>query len=309
MNISVQRNTGTNRLEVPYVADVTIPSLKGARQSFRLPIGALYLGMKKTLRIQICGFELQTERFAELSELIERLLRALINSSRLPTYVFIARHAGIVYPVYTVDNEVFAVTPQSGPVLRHVELAKVREYLTDYLHDIKVLGTDGQRDKLHVRGVIQHNLQLRRPVFYLKKRLIDETEFWAPVFESGDGRRIYAYAVNQRREVPLNDGLEILALRDIVAHFLIQDGRLKQYCDLRPDRLFPDGWRALKRHLEPEAPSIHYHGQALPVFKTPRALWLSAELRPHEERYNLYLGETRAALEAQIEANFARRGL
>ena len=76
---------------------------------------------------------------------------SLINLSRLPTYVFIAPRSHKMYPVYTVNDEVFATTP-GGPVFKHVELAKVREFLADYLHEIGALGVTDKSEKLHVRG-------------------------------------------------------------------------------------------------------------------------------------------------------------
>ena len=73
------------------------------------------------------------------------------------------------------------------------------------------MGNDGLSDKLHVRGVNMHTLGLRRPVMYLKKRVPGEVDFWAPVFESGDGERIYTYAASARREVTIGEGQEVLA--------------------------------------------------------------------------------------------------
>lgn len=309
MNITVQRNKGANRLEIPYIAEVEVPHLHSARRTFSIPVYASYIGMKKTLAVEICGFRMQTQRFEEVSVLVERLINALINSARLPTYVFIARLAQIVYPVYTVGDEVYAVTPRGGPILRHVELAKVREYLTDYLHDSSLLGAEGQRDKLHVRGVNGQTLELHRPIFYLKKRITGQTDFWAPVFSSSDGRRIYTYAASAKRETPVNDGREILTLRDLVAHLLIQDKRLKGFYDLRPDRLFPETWHALEAQLEPVGDTIHVMGMALPVYQTRDETWVSAELRPDEERYNLYLGATRDELMWHICQNLERRGV
>ena len=136
-------------------------------------------GNKKIFDIEMCGFRVEAEKLEELEQKAALLAASLVNMSRLPSYVFIARRAGGVYPVYTIEDEVMATTP-GGPVFRHVELAKVREYLTDYLHDIGILGERGLSDKLHVRGIDRHTLSLRRPVLYLKKRAINETDFLGP---------------------------------------------------------------------------------------------------------------------------------
>ena len=83
-------------------------------------------------------------------EPVEQLCRSLLNMSRFPSYVFIARRAGHVYPAYTVEEEVVITTTGGGPVFRHVELARVHHYLTEYLHQIKILGKDGRSDKRRV---------------------------------------------------------------------------------------------------------------------------------------------------------------
>ena len=57
-----------------------------------------------------------------------------------------------------VGDEVFVTTP-GGPVFRDVELAKVRGYLSDYLHTMEELGTADHVETLHVRGVDRNTLQ------------------------------------------------------------------------------------------------------------------------------------------------------
>ncbi len=103
----------------------------------------------------------------------------------------------LVYPVYTVGDEVYATTP-GGPVFRHVELAKVREFLSDCLHTMEEIGSVDRAETLHVRGIDKNTLGLIRPSFYLKKRVPSEAEFWAPVFKSEDGRSIYTYAARAK---------------------------------------------------------------------------------------------------------------
>ena len=115
----------------------------------------------------------------------------------------------------------------------------MRTRISDYLHDIGVLGKNGREDKLHVRGVHRTSLQLVRPIFYFKKRVAGEDEFWAPVFRSVDSPRIYAYAANARRDTEINDGHEVMALQAFVAKVLMADDRLSSIYDLRPDHSLP----------------------------------------------------------------------
>ena len=116
----------------------------------------------------VCGFRAKAKTPEGLEATMLKLADGLVNMARLPRHVFVARRAKKVYPIYTIDDQVITTTP-GGPIFSHVELAKVREYLTDYLHEIDVLGESGVSDKLHVRGTSLSTLQLRRPVFYMKK--------------------------------------------------------------------------------------------------------------------------------------------
>lgn len=168
INVELERNKGQDRLVTPYFAHVRYPKCINFGPEFAIPIQAAYSGLKKVLNVDVCGFRLSAEQSSTIPEKIEQLLNGLTRSARLPHYVFIARDAGIVYPVYTFEDEVLAPTP-NGPLFQHVELAVVRERLSDYLHDIKVLGTDGRTDKLHVRGISRHTLQLKRPALLSKK--------------------------------------------------------------------------------------------------------------------------------------------
>ncbi len=95
-------------------------------------------------------------------------------------------------------------------------------------------------ETLHVRGVDKNTLGLVRPIYYLKKRVPGEAEFWAPVFKSEDSRTIYTYAASAKREAPIDSGHEIMALHAMVAEALRKDGRLDNPYDLRSDRVFPD---------------------------------------------------------------------
>lgn len=307
MRITIDRNTGKDSEGIPYFACVEILTATIDTGSlFAIPIYAKHLGQKKRFFVDVCGFRLEDEILNELPTRIEQLLTGLINISRLPTYVFIARRAKGVYPVYTIDEEVFATTP-GGPIFKHVELAKVREYLSDYLHDAGILGEVGLSDTLHVRGINPHTLGLRRPVFYLKKRVPDEVDFWAPVFESGDGKRIYAYAANARREAPIGGGQETLFLRELVAQSLLTDKRLTDLHDLRPDRLQTTYWDRLKQNMSFEG-NITVKDRTIPLYSN-NYVWVGQETRPDEDRYSLFVGQNAQAIKRRVEVDFKRRGI
>lgn len=313
MKITVERNGGVDSERIPYYARIEIVTVTvDAGSVFQVPVYVSYAGRQKVYDLEICGFRVETENPQDIPLVTRRLLRGLINMARLPSYVFIARRAGGIYPVYTVDSEVLATT-RGGPVFRHVELAKVREYLGDYLHEVGILGEQGLSDKLHVRGVNMTTLGLRRPVFYLKKRVPGQTDFWAPVFESDDGTHIYTYAADARREAPVKAGREVLALRSLVAQALFADNRLKDLYDLRPDRLFPAYWQRLQSTLQPAGRTM-VNGIEMPLYSdaslshgTP--IWIGVETRHDENRYSLYVGKDAEDVRYHAAQDFRRRYL
>jgi hypothetical protein len=252
--------------------------------------------------ITVFGFQTGSENPERLPNLAGALFGGLINVARLPNYAFVARAAKRVYPVYTIQSEVMVVTP-NGPIFRHVELAKVREYLTDYLQDSKILGPE---DKLHVRGIAD-DLSLSRPVFYLKSRKPGVSNFWAPVFISADKKTIFAYAANGKREVEVKGGSEVFALRYQVAKALIADNRLDECDELRIDRLFPDTWEQMKAGMSREG-EIAVSSQTIEVYKDGD-MFVALETREGGERFGLYTAETLEAVTAKVEADYARRGL
>ena len=307
MNITLNHNMGLDKEDIPYIATVEIIELTVDTNSvFEIPVHITYVGNQKVYDIEICGFRGEVEHSKEIPNLVERVLTSLVNMARLPSYVFIAREGGGVYPVYTVDNEVFATTP-GGPLFQHVELAKVREYLGDYLHDIGILGENEVSDKLHVRGIDPKTLGLRRPALYLKKRVLNEIDFWAPVFESGNGKCIYTYAANERREVRIADGQEVLRLRQLVRKALLADGRLKNDYDLRPDRLYPEYWERLRATLTSEG-NLVVNGVILELFSNDDA-WFAVEARPEVGRYGLFIGKSKEYVEERACRDFERRGI
>ncbi len=288
----------------PYIIRVEIVSATmEVGNVYQIPVLVRYQGLQKSFVVDVCGFRVETKHPQQLTPHLQKLLYSLINASRLPSYVFIARRARAVFPVYTIHHQVMAVT-QNGPVFKHVELAKVREYLTDYLHEASILG---EKDKLHVRGVSLLTLGLRRPIFYLKKRVAGQTDFWAPVFQAANGKTIYTYAVNQRREVPKADGMEVMDLWEVVAEALIADGRLQNKFDLRPDRLFPTHWQEIQTHLHEERPFL-INQITLKQYRDGLH-WLAVEPRPDEDRFGLFLGSSATDLAERIRRDFQRRGI
>lgn len=310
MKLTLERNTDTEtREKIPYYVLVEIVSATAEwGRVYKVPVHITYMGVSKHFHVDICGIRLSAQgKPQELFKDIERLLRSLINVSRFPSYVFIARRAKHVYPVYTIGHEVFTTTTGGGPVFRHVELAKVREYLTDYLHLTKVLGKDGKSDKLHARGIDPHTLGVRRPVLYLKKRVLGENDFWAPVFESGDRTKVYALAANERRETVIDNGCEIIKIWEIVGNALKQDGRLNNRYDLRPDRLMPNYWERLKGILTAEG-HVNVHGSDYKLYRK-NELWIGMEPRPDEQRYGLFLGSSADDVYGRMTKDFIRRGI
>lgn len=306
MKATLEQNSGENSESIPYfVALEIVTATVDAGTVFNIPVTVELSSKGKQYSVDICGYTRKSNNIDAMPNIAGQLVNQLISIARLPSYVFIARRAREIYPVYTKGHEVFATTP-GGPSFEHVELAKVREYLTDYLHDIGTLGGNGLSDKLHVRGVNMHTLGLRRPVMYLKKRVPGEVDFWAPVFESGDGARIYTYASSARREVPIGQGQEVLALQGLVAGKLKENGRLSNTSDLRPGRLFPDYWERLKSTLTPQD-GITVNGIDIPLYSNG-ALWIGEEMRKEEDRISLYLGSDATDIHKRASADLERRG-
>jgi hypothetical protein len=310
MKIFLEPNRASDSNVTPYLLRIELPSFKhGLTCPFVVPIHWQHLKDKSIYSLDLCGLRLEAHSPAELAPEVEKYLPYLFRASRLPTYVFIARHSRHIYPVYTVGDEVFVATP-GGPLFRHVELAKVREYLTDYLHQIGELWQPGNRDRLHVRGVHSQTLGLIRPKFYLKKRAQNakDNEFWAPVFPAEDESGIYTYAASARREVHLDGGCEVLQLRSLVAQALIADKRLKEDYELRADRLMPDYWTQLKSLWQEYPAQLVWAGGEMDIYRHDQTL-LAVEYRRNEGRYSLFLGNDEEELRARAARDFIRRGL
>jgi hypothetical protein len=320
MYLSLMRNIAEDKDVIPYFVCVDLSTeVVAPNPVFRLPVywqrtdgrGSL---IKERYNVEVCGFRIETGNIHQIVRLVEQLLPGLINMARLPTYIFIARRSRRMYPVYTIEDEVFVTTP-GGPVFRHVELANVRRYLSEYLHEMGELGTPGKSETLHVRGVHTGSLALIRPVFYLKKRIPDENEFWAPVFPSLSGRMIYTYAASARREVEITGDQEVLALQDVVARALMADRRLKDKYDLRPDRLMPDYWARLRVTLTPEPLKLEVfdnngtaNGAKIDLYRSG-GLQIAVETRSDENRFGLFLGRDTSDLRDRVARDYLRRGL
>ncbi|MFC1975913.1 hypothetical protein ACFLXQ_05905 [Chloroflexota bacterium] len=309
MKISLEQNVKNDNEAVPYLVNVEISTMTiDLDTTFSIPVHH-YTNGKTIYNTEVCGFRVEADVPDQIVPVTERLIRGLVNMARLPTYVFIARRSRRIYPVYTVGDEVFATT-LGGPVFRHVELAKVREFLNDYLHAVGEIGTPGKSDKLRVRGVNKNSLALVRPIFYLKKRpqSEDEAEFWAPVFLADDQASIYTYAASGQREIDLAGGYETLLLRSQVAQALIADKRLKDNYDLRPDRLMPDYWERVKSTLKLQPENLAFDDTTFEVYRNGRGI-VAAEYRRDEDRYSLYIGQDLDDLRERTAKDLARRGL
>ena len=312
MRIFLEPNDEGDRNTVPYLAQVEITTA-GAEETytkFRIPVHWYHLRDKSVYRVEVCGFQLDAHTPDEIPSGLEKLLPVLVYMARLPTYVFVARHSRYLYPVYTIGDEVIATT-RGGPNFRHVELAKVREYLTDYLWSIGELWAPGNKDRLHVRGVHSESLGLVRPVFYLKKRAQhpQDNEFWAPVFPSDDEDSIYTYAASAKCEEVVNCGHEVLRLRAQVAQALIADKRLQEELDLRVDRVMQPYWQRVAAILTPLPCQLVYGNIRLDVYQN-REDRLAVEHRPNDEnRVSLYFGRDANDLRDRTAQDFVRRGL
>lgn len=312
MRLAIFKN-GEHASTAPYIMSVSLDGdVAPPDLNYHVPIFKEN-GAVNRYNVEICGFRLEAEAPDDLYKPTAQLLNALINLARLPTYIFAAGHSMLIYPVYTDGDEVFATTP-GGPVFRHVELAKVRSYLSDYLHTMQELGTPGATETLHVRGIDSNTLGLLRPVFYLKKRVLGETDFWAPVFKTPDGRSVYTYAASARRSVPVAAGREVMDLHAVVVDALIADRRLRDPLDLRPDRLFPANWAELQTYLQPQPYKLRYLTPdrsellTLPLYRYGKS-YLAAEHRVVENRHNLYLGEDPVDIRDRVAADLLRRKL
>ena len=309
MRISLEQNVGSGSEVTPYFANIEITTIAtNANSNFQVPITKRVNG-SVNYGAEICGFRVEADNADAVILLVERLVPELVNFGRLPTYVFVARRSHKMYPVYTYEDTVFAITP-GGPLFKHVELAKVREYLSDYMHSIGALGTPGMSETLHVRGVHQGTMALVRPIFYLKKRpeYKGDNEFWAPVFPSKDGDTIYTYAASGLREVDVDNGYEVLWLRSQVAQALVADKRLIEDYDLRVDRLLPKYWQQVKASMQEYPKKLAFNGTTFDIYQKGKRL-VAIEHRVIEDRYSLYIGKDMDDLRERAAKDLVRRGL
>ena len=308
MRVYLKRN-GAGDNTIPYLINIQIATITADLEtSFDVPIYVKPNGAQH-YTANICGFQIEGSSPEAAAALVERLIPNLVNFGRLPTYVFIARRSHKMYPVYTQNDEVFVTTP-AGPLFRHVELAKVREYLSDYLHEVGALGVPGKSETLHVRGIHRTTLALIRPIFYLKKRpqYPGENEFWAPVFPADDEGSIYTYAASGKREVDIAGGYEALLLRSQVAQALIADKRLKGNYELRLDRLLPEYYEQVKTTFEDYPARLTFDETTLKVYRSGKAM-IAVENRVEENRYSLFLGHNMEDLRERAARDFVRRGM
>ena len=181
MDFVLRRNTHSQASSLKYFIDGDLSQSVVKPQQvtiaiYQHPLTTPQRNVRELYTADLAGFRLQAGNVNNIVQMVQKLLPALVNYARLPDYVFIARRSQRIYPVYTISDEVVATTP-GGPAFRHVELAKVRAYLLDYMVETGELGGLGKSDKLHTRGVSRQTLALLRPVFYLKKRIPGQAEF------------------------------------------------------------------------------------------------------------------------------------
>jgi hypothetical protein len=309
MRMRLEDNRAADRDAVPFILRVDVRALTAVGpDEVAVPVH-LQPGAPRPLNVEVCGFRIDAVAPTELLRPVERLVRGLINVARFPDYVLVARRSRRIHPVYTLGDEVLATTP-GGPVFRHVELARVRDYLGDYLHAVGELGAPGKSDVLHVRGVDAATLTLRRPDFYLKKRAArhDDNEFWAPVFTADDGGAIYTCAASGRREVEFSGGYEVMLLRAQVAQALQAARRLADPLDLRVDRLLPATWRRVRQALLLTGAVLVAGDVSMDIYRAGRLL-LAVEHRQDERRYILHPGADLDDLRERTRRELRRRGV
>lgn len=312
MKIALVRNSQDQSKSIPYHVHIELSPFATTEfeTEFDIPIRLKWVGGRNQYIAEICGFHMEADSPQSVLNLVNKVTPTLVNFKRMPTYMFIARHTRKVYPVYTKADEVITVTTPGGPVVRHVELAVIRDRATAYLNKARVLGKPGQLEKLHVRGVHQKSLKLIRPIFYLKKRPqdSDENEFWAPVFPSDGNLSIYTYAASAKRETAMDNGQEVFRLRSVVAQALIDDNRLKEDFDLRADRLLPGYWKKVYPLLEILPQKLAYNDVRLDIYRGEEHI-IAVEDRHRENRFSFYLGNDLEDVRRRAGIDLARRGI
>ena len=123
---------------------------------------------------------------------------------------------------------------------------------------------------------------------------------------SGDRQQIYTYVASARRDVPIEDGTEVLTLRELAAQVLQTDKRLNDLYDVRPDRLMTNYWQRLESVLTEEDP-IKINGVDVPVYSRNKNLWIGLEKRVQEKRFGLYIEQSPDLLKQRIQQDFDRR--
>lgn len=310
MEIVLKKNNDDNRKAIPYYVDIKLAPAKTSDNTyFQLPIYLKFIRGQNHYTAELCGLQMQENSPQAILNTIKKVVPTLENLGRMPTYVFIARHSLRVYPVYTSRNENLGLTVPGGPVIKHVELACVRDRVARYLNKVRVLGKTGDFEKLHVRGVHQKTLGLVRPVFYLKKRPLtpQDTEFWTPVFPSDENDSLYAYVLDKKYQNNEDSGHEVFRLRTQISQALMADNRLAQDLDLRIDRLLPDYWSKLQTKLEARIDKLAYRDKTLDMYQTGPLL-VAVERRTDEDRYSLYIGHNPEDLRQRAGQDLARRG-
>lgn len=310
MQLALIQNSESDNSLIPFYLRIEVAALSpDLRKPFFIPVHYQHARDRSIYKVNICGISLEARTAADLVPRIEKIIPPLLRNARLPSYVFIARHSRRIYPIYTFGKEFLALIT-GGPMFRHVELAKIREYLTDYLHQTGELWPPTTNDHLYVRGVDLLTLELVRPVFYLEKQpqFATDNEFWAPIFPQPDGSGLYTFAASAKQTVQNNQGREVLQLRSIVAQALIANRRLTQDYDLRLDRLIPHLWTQLRTNLVDYSTRFISPRLELSLYQDNHTL-VALEYHPDEDRYSLYFGSDAEDLRLRTATDLLRRGL
>ena len=152
MEIVLEKNSADTRKIIPYYVYIELSSVKTSFETqFHVPIYLKLIRGQNHYAAEICGLQIQENSPQSVLNAVKKVAPTLENLGRMPTYVFIARHSLRVYPVYTSRNENLGLTVRGGPVVRHPELACVRDRVSRYLNEIRVLGKSKKIKKLHFR--------------------------------------------------------------------------------------------------------------------------------------------------------------
>ena len=121
--------------------------------------------------VEVAGLRVEADSLAELEARVGQLIAALVNFSRLPSYVFFSTYGSIYLPVYVYRGELVA-TDHGGPTFRTRDLARLCRYVTDYFRLIGRLRAD---ERLEIAVISPLNMAVQWPAFAVEEMAHDET--------------------------------------------------------------------------------------------------------------------------------------